>query len=256
MPGESDFVALTGASGVVGRRLVEHLLRTGRSVAATCRSEASREELLAAFGETGEGRLEVFCADLAAEGGVAGLLADLEAKDCSPACLVNNARSTDFLKLAPDGSVPREHFMGELLLDVVVPYELTMGLAARAGSRLQSVVNVGSMYGVVAANLDLYPPGATPVPPHYGVAKAALVHLTKELAVRLAPQGIRVNCVSFGGIEGRVDEDFKSRYARLCPSGRMLRPEEVTGPVDYLLSAASATMTGHNLVCDGGWSVW
>ena len=93
-------------------------------------------------------------------------------------------------------------------------------------------------------------------PLHYSVAKAAQVQLTRELAVRLAPKGIRVNGICFGGVEGRADEAFVDRYRQLCPAGRMLRDDEVVGPVDYLVSDASSGMTGHNMMVDGGWTTW
>jgi NAD(P)-dependent dehydrogenase (short-subunit alcohol dehydrogenase family) len=91
---------------------------------------------------------------------------------------------------------------------------------------------------------------------HYGVVKAALIHLTKELAVRFADKNIRVNAVSFGGVEGRVDNQFKKRYADLCPNGRMLNDNDLTGAIDFLISRNSLAVTGHNLVVDGGWTIW
>ena len=91
---------------------------------------------------------------------------------------------------------------------------------------------------------------------HYGVAKAALGQLTRELAVRLSGRGIMVNCVAFGGVEGRVDDACRERYAKLCPSGRMLKEEELPGPVDLLLSSAGSGITGHVLFVDGGWTAW
>ena len=170
--------------------------------------------------------------------------------------IINNARSIDTLSINEDGTVSRQNFLDEFLLDVVIPYELTMGIHQLKPSRLRSVVNIGSMYGVVAANPSLYEDPVHDSPIHYSVAKAALAHLTRELAVRLAPQDIQVNCVAYGGVEGRVDKKFQDQYARLCPQGRMLSELDITGPIDFLLSASSAAMTGQVLVVDGGWSVW
>ena len=146
--------------------------------------------------------------------------------------------------------------MAELLMDVVIPYELTMALSLQTGSKLASVVNIGSQYGVVTPNLKLYTDPLKESPLHYGVAKAGLGHLTKELAVRLAANDIRVNCVAFGGVEGRVDDDFKKRYSELCPMGRMLNESDLFRPVDMLLSPETSAITGHTLVVDGGWSIW
>ena len=183
-------------------------------------------------------------------------------KDCLlssalwPNCLINKARDSYFLRLGPSGAVAISDFLVELLMDIVVPYELSMALALQSHSRLESIINIGSQYGVVAPNLNLYSDHIKQSPLHYGVAKAGLSHLTKELAVRLADQGIRVNCVAFGGVEGRVGEDFKNRYSSLCPMGRMLTENDLAGPVDSLLSSASSAITGHTLIVDGGWSIW
>jgi NAD(P)-dependent dehydrogenase (short-subunit alcohol dehydrogenase family) len=131
-----------------------------------------------------------------------------------------------------------------------------MALATQKNSQIRRVVNIGSQYGTVAVNPHLYIDPVKQSPLHYGVAKAALAHLTKELAVRLAGKNIQVNCVAFGGVEGRVDDAFKERYAKLCPMGRMLRDDEVVGPVDMLLSDKCSGITGHVLAVDGGWGIW
>jgi NAD(P)-dependent dehydrogenase (short-subunit alcohol dehydrogenase family) len=248
-------ILITGGSGKFGQTLVKHFLTIGDHVIATCQTDASLEKMLSTnlvFGE----RFVGLKADLTEKDAAALLCQRLDSLDLQPNCLVNNARSVAFLKIGDDGLVSRENFVNEYLLDVVVPYELTMALAQQSESQLRRVLNIGSQYGTVAANPHLYTDPVKQSPLHYGVAKAALVHLTKELAVRLAGKGIQVNCVAFGGVEGRVDEAFKQRYAQLCPMGRMLRDDEVVGPVEMLLSDKSSGITGHILAVDGGWSIW
>jgi NAD(P)-dependent dehydrogenase (short-subunit alcohol dehydrogenase family) len=248
-------ILITGGSGKFGRLLVRHFLAQGDTVIATARSTSSLSEMKSAHAGYGERFLGVGC-DLSEDHAVAGLVQALAKDGLHPDSLVNNARSLNYLKIQDDGRVSRENFAGELLLDVIVPYELTMALAGQDGGRLRRVVNIGSQYGTVAATHGLYEDPVTQSPLHYGVAKAALAHLTKELAVRLAPAGILVNCIAFGGVEGRVDEGFRQRYAKLCPLGRMLNESEVTGPVDMLLSDHFTAMTGHVLAVDGGWTIW
>lgn len=173
-----------------------------------------------------------------------------------PDSLINNARSLSSLRVGELGITAREDFLAEFSLGVIVPYELVMALAFRPLSKLRSVVNIGSIYGSVAPNQNLYEDPVRQSPIQYGVSKAAVAHLSKELAVRLAPKGIRVNCVALGGVEGRADERFKSRYGSLCPAGRMLNEDEVSGPVDMLLSQCGAGVSGHVLLVDGGWTAW
>lgn len=248
-------VLITGATGKIGQVLVRHFLKAGDTVVATSRSAETLTRLATEHADL-TGSLITLVADLEERDAARAVSESLQRMDCHPDCLINNARNVAHLRMGDDGSVARQDFVGEFVLDVVVPYELVMALAGAPGSRLKSVVNIGSMYGAVAANLRLYDDFRRQSPLHYGVAKAALAHLTKELAVRLADRGIRVNCVAFGGVEGRVDEAFKQRYAALSPMGRMLGEHELAGPVDLLLSDASSAVTGHVMMVDGGWSTW
>jgi NAD(P)-dependent dehydrogenase (short-subunit alcohol dehydrogenase family) len=248
-------VLITGATGKIGRVLVRHFLDAGEQVIAAGRSVEALA-LLEADQHAAAARLYTIQADLLAPDAMTTVLAGLARIGRMPDCLINNARNVAFLRMGDDGSVARQDFINEFALDVITPYELVMALANVPDSPLRAVVNIGSQYGGVAPNLKLYDDPARQSPLQYGVAKAALAHLTKELAVRLARSGIRVNCVAFGGVEGRVDEAFKQRYAELCPIGRMLGEHELAGPVDMLLSDGASAVTGHVMMVDGGWSVW
>lgn len=248
-------ILVTGGTGKFGQAIVNHFLAAGDRVIATCRTDKSLEKLTAEYPNAGN-NLAGIKVDLTEPAAIAALIDQLNAQDLFPDCLVNNARNISFLKIDQNGLVRRENFVNEYLLDVIVPYELIMALMMQKGTQLRRVVNIGSMYGTVAANPHLYVDPVQQSPLQYSLAKAALAHLTKELAVRLAGKDIQVNCVAFGGVEGRVDEAFKQRYAQLCPMGRMLRDDEVVGPVDMLLSDKCSGITGHILAVDGGWGVW
>lgn len=248
-------ILITGGTGKLGRKLVAHFLGKGEKVIATGRSLESLEALDFPA-DIAASRLLRIPMDFTDDAASASFLRELAERQLCPDALVNSARSMTFLRSEEGGLVSRRNFMGELLVDVVAPYELTMALALHEGSRLRCVVNMGSQYGQVAANPALYTEPARQSPLNYSVAKAALAHLTRELAVRLANRNVRVNCVAFGGVEGRVDEAFRTRYAALCPLGRMLTEDEVAGPVEFLLSDASAGMTGQVIAVDGGWTIW
>lgn len=126
------------------------------------------------------------------------------------------------------------------------------GMIARGGG---SIVTIGSLYASVAPSPALYAHlGGFDKPPAYGASKAAVVQLTRHYAVRLAAHGIRVNCLSPGGVRGGQDETFTAAYEARVPLGRMAEPEDLIGPLLFLLSDASRYVTGHELRVDGGYT--
>lgn len=248
-------ILLTGATGKFGRELISHFLREGDFLVFTSRSQEAIDSLIQEHVNVKE-RLHGIKVDLAQPESIDVLVESLVSQGIGIDCLINNARDLNFLKIHSDGVTSRENFLGEFLLDVVVPYELTMKLADNNSLSLRSVVNVGSIYGEVAPNINLYEDYKRESPVQYGVSKAALVQLTKELAVRLADKKIRVNCAAFGGVGGRVDDAFRKRYEAMTPMQKMIDISEVPGPIDYLLSDASSAITGQVIIADGGWTAW
>ncbi|MCC7045289.1 MAG: SDR family oxidoreductase [Alphaproteobacteria bacterium] len=122
------------------------------------------------------------------------------------------------------------------------------------------ILNIASMYGVVAPDPGLYDSSKFANPPSYGAAKAGVVQLTKYLATFLAPQGIRVNCISPGPFPFETTQsenpEFIKRLAAKNPLGRIGRPHELKAVAALLCSDASSYMTGQNVSVDGGWTVW
>jgi NAD(P)-dependent dehydrogenase (short-subunit alcohol dehydrogenase family) len=123
-----------------------------------------------------------------------------------------------------------------------------------------AIVNVGSLYASISPDPRLYahlpcdPPFIKP--PMYGASKAAVVNLTRYLAVHLAPSGVRVNCLSPGGVRAEQDGTFVEGYASRVPMGRMAELEDLVGPFLFLASDASRYVTGQNLCVDGGFQCW
>lgn len=248
-------ILITGASGKVGKILVNHFLSNGDLVIGITRSSQRLEDVDLA-GYRARNRFHCFECDLLASNSIPALCNFLSERTILPDCLINNARNLSFLTVNSTRIVSRENFLGELSLDVVIPYELTMALSDISDSILNSVVNISSQYSLVTPNLSLYQDPERDAPLHYGVAKAALNHLTKEMAVRLADRSVRVNCVAYGGIEGRASNDFKNKYFEMAPTKRMLSDFDLPGPVDFLLSDASSAITGSIITADCGWTLW
>ncbi|KAB7884538.1 SDR family oxidoreductase [Poseidonibacter ostreae] len=119
-----------------------------------------------------------------------------------------------------------------------------------------SIINIASLYGLVSPNHKMYPGTGIVQPVAYTVSKHGIIGLTKYAATWLAEKGIRVNSITPGGIYNNHDELFLERFSNLSPNGRMTEKEELRGAIVYLASEASSSVVGHNLVVDGGWTVW
>ncbi len=124
-----------------------------------------------------------------------------------------------------------------------------------------SIINIGSMYGVVASYPQAYEGLGINSPPHYHGLKGGIVHLTRHLAVYWAKDNIRVNCLSPGPFPKMPDihnahPGFIARLEAKVPLGRMGKPEELKGLIVLLASDAGSYITGQNILVDGGWTAW
>jgi NAD(P)-dependent dehydrogenase (short-subunit alcohol dehydrogenase family) len=125
--------------------------------------------------------------------------------------------------------------------------------AMRAQKR-GSIINLGSTYGMVGPDFSIYEDTALMMPAAYAAIKGGIINFTRYLASYYGKDGIRINCISPGGVENNQPGPFVEKYVRKTLLGRMARPRDMAGAAVYLASDASAYVTGHNLVVDGGWT--
>jgi len=142
---------------------------------------------------------------------------------------------------------------------VTPSFVLSRALAERMKARGSgSIVLFSSMYGMVAPDPRIYLPPMIPNPIDYGAAKAALLQMTRYLAVHYGPTGIRFNCITPGPFPKPAgqggDSAFVGRLAARTALNRIGRNTEIVGPTLFLLSESASYVTGHSLVVDGGWT--
>lgn len=143
-----------------------------------------------------------------------------------------------------------------LEVNLTAPFVLVQACAdLLAASGHGSIVNIGSIYGIVGPDPRLYEGTALGSPAAYAASKAGLLQLTRWLSTTLAPR-VRVNAVTPGGVWRNQAPAFTERYEARTPLGRLATEEDLKGAVAYLASDLSAYVTGHNLVVDGGWTAW
>ncbi len=125
-----------------------------------------------------------------------------------------------------------------------------------------SIIQLSSMYGLVAQDNNLYEKTNLSENMTYGIIKSSIIHFTKQMASYYGKYNIRVNNLVIGGIKGHIkgstkkqDKIFLKKFNQKVPLNRMGKPQEIASSVIFLASPASSYITGSNIVIDGGYSI-
>lgn len=265
---EGKTALLTGASGFLGRTFARTLLSNGARLVALGRSErldASATEWVREFGADRVRSCRVDMYDLPALSAVLEEIAAQEEVDV----LVNNA-----YELGPNTGFNTEagaletatleqwtrHFTSGIYWPALTVQKLGPGMKARGRG---SIVNISTMYAVVAPDPRLYEGTRFLNPPGYSSAKAATLAFTRYVASFWGAYGVRSNAILPGPFSNTEDvsansvdasDPFLGRLASRTCLGRPGRSEELAGALLFLSSDASTYVTGHALVVDGGWT--
>ncbi len=119
-----------------------------------------------------------------------------------------------------------------------------------------SIINIGSIYGQVSSNPKIYTDCSRINSEVYSASKAGVIQLTKYFAIHAAEYGVRVNCISPGGVFNNQGSDFIANYASRTPYARMADVSEMCGALIFFASKESSYVTGQNLTIDGGFTSW
>ena len=238
-------VVITGASGQLGRALVEGFVAAGSSVVALDMKVGDAPALP---------HTEVGVCDIRKE-------ADIEAafrRAGRVDILINNAGVSCF---EPFEDRPEASFDWVMDVNLKGTFHCIRQFVkvAKEGRRGGAIVNIGSIYGVISPDERIYTDCTRRNSEVYGATKAGVIQMTRYFATHLAKHGIRVNCVSPGGIRNPFTpqgDDFQKNYGARCPMGRMAELKEMLGAVMYFASDAASYTTGQNMVVDGGMTAW
>jgi gluconate 5-dehydrogenase len=252
----SGKVALvTGGAGWLGTAMCEALAEVGARVAIASRNMDNCRKLAERL--PGEGHLAL-ALDVQNEEAIRSVIDEVANTAGRLDVLVNNAYSGRAPSLDEATADDFQFsFMGGLTSYFVAAQQARKHMLAVGGG---SIINLASMYGMVASYPEAYVGFGVNSPPTYHALKGGVIHLTRHLAIYWAKDKIRVNAISPGPFPpdrvSAAEPEFVERLKTKCPTGRLGTPEEMKGAAVYLASEASSYVTGHNLVIDGGWTAW
>ncbi len=244
---------VTGGSSGLGLIMAKGLLQNGAKVIIASRKKQRCDEALAELKLFGS--VCAITADVTKQSDRHRLMTAVEDEFGSLNILINNAGANWGAELE---KYPDAGFAKVIDTNLNAVFSLTrdlLPLLVKAGSAEDPsrIINIGSMDGIHVPIVQRVPTFA------YSASKAALHHLTRTLAVDLAPRHITVNAVAPGFFESRmtdfVFEHYKQDIEDDCPLGRVGQPEEIVGVIAYLASRAGAYTNGAVIPVDGGTNI-
>jgi NAD(P)-dependent dehydrogenase (short-subunit alcohol dehydrogenase family) len=255
---------VTGAAGLVGRRVVKAFLDAGGQVIGAVHRPESITKMQAEFADYGDA-FSSLAIDITNDASVADGIAETVARLGRLDVLVNNAAIDAKFDAAGEPELQALRFEDYPLSRIAEAVEVnTLGTvrmtqaACRQMLRQRggNIIQVASVYALVAPHQALYLRDGEPArykSADYVVSKSFLPNFTRYIATLYAAEGIRCNAVAPHGIWNDHDQEFQRRFAELSPAGRMCRLDELDGAFLFLASDASSYMNGSVLTLDGGW---
>ena len=249
-------VVVTGGGGLLGSAFVRAIVAAGGGAVAADINLGAAQATIDAIGPDANDRAIAVRADITDTASVDELIRATEQRFGRVDAVVNNAypRAANYGARLED--VSYENFCQHLDMHLG-GYFLVAQRFALAFKRQQGghIINMASIYGVMAPRFSIYAGTPMTTPVEYAAIKSAVVHLTYYFAQYFKGHGIRVNCVSPGGILAGQPQSFLDAYNGHCSAKGMLQPQDVTGTLLFLLSSMSQYVTGQNIIVDDGFSL-
>lgn len=240
-PTPTRVAVVTGGARGIGLAIARWFLARGQRVALLDIDGETLDRAVAQLGEPGR-VLGLHC-DVSDPAQVDAAARSVMQRFGRVDALVNNAGVAVFKPVLETSFEEWRHVMATNLDG---PYLCTHAFAPRMGQG-GAIVNIASISGLRASTLRVA----------YGTSKAALLHLTKQLAVELGTQGIRVNAVCPGPVETEMAKQvhtpaIRADYHDVIPQNRYGTPEEIANAVGFLCSEEASYVNGQFLAVDGG----
>jgi NAD(P)-dependent dehydrogenase (short-subunit alcohol dehydrogenase family) len=241
---------VTGGSRGIGLMIARGLLEGGAKVYISSRKQAACDEAARLLCRVGE--CLSLPADVSSATGCRQLAGELAQREHRLQILVNNAGAAWGATLADYPESGWDKVMSTNVKSIFFLTRELLPLLEKAATAADPtrVINIGSIDGLKAPFYEAYA---------YSASKAAVHHLTRDLAVKLAGKNITVNAIAPGPFESQMTaamlQHFQSRIEQTCPLRRIGEPADMAGAVIYLASRAGAYVNGAVIPVDGGISI-
>jgi NAD(P)-dependent dehydrogenase (short-subunit alcohol dehydrogenase family) len=256
----NDKIAIvTGGAGLYGKSISQALAQAGAHVIIASRDSAKCDTYAREL-QKNKWSAEGMFLDMADEKSIADFSSEILKQHKHIDILVNNAVSRDGAKdlaLITKQDLEKSqviNYTGLMLLTQAV-------IKIMVDQKHGNIINISSIQGAVGPNFEVYGDTGMSSPVTYTFEKWGMIGFTRWIANYYGKFNIRANAISPGGYgpgirESKLPEEFIENYLRLTPLKRFAEDEDIKGPVVFLASDASAYVTGHNLMVDGGWTSW
>lgn len=247
-------VLVAGAGGLLGSAVVAELLKVGAEVVATDINISGMKKRLESNSVNVDSvKLHLATLDITSENEVKSFFKNQVGLTGAVNCSYprNKQYGTHFL------DVSLESFNENVNLHLGSSFLFAQQCAAyfKSNSSPFSLVNIASIYGVIAPEFGIYEETNMTMPVEYAAIKSAVIHLNKYVVNYINDSNFRVNSVSPGGILDGQPEAFLNKYKKNTHGEGMLSPEDMLGAIVFLLSDSANYMTGQNIVIDDGFSL-
>lgn len=249
-------VLITGAAGRIGSATARLALQAGATVVLVDVAKKRLEELSSDLSRADSIKVFAIEADVTTPKGIDQLIDKALTHVGRIDAAVHSAYPTSKGWGARYEDLTAEHLHQDLALQLGGAILFSQKILACFRTQLGgNLIHISSIQGVHAPKFEHYEGTNMSSPIEYAAIKAGVISITGWLAKYHANQGIRVNCVSPGGILDDQPSTFLERYRQSCTNIGMLSAEQVASAVVFLLSPAASAINGQNLIVDDGWAL-
>lgn len=238
-----------GGNGLIGSGISCALAKQGAEVIVAARSNLNNDDIKEKFKKN---NIKTIIMDASKENEVKSSIEEIEKSFGVINILVNCSAWRPTEKYMDDTAETWEASIKVNSSAIFFPSRLIGKKMEQNGGG--SIINISSIYGIVAPPMRLYDDCDFETEPDYPFLKAGTIGLTKFLSSYFAKSNVRVNAIAPGGVENNQPKSFTDKYNYFTPMGRMAKVEDIVGSVIFLASDESSYITGVTLPVDGGWS--